>query len=164
MSAPESLRDEVAAALAEHSLRRVTCGDEWIWECAAPECAWMDSRDIEGLEGHREHLADALLASPALASVIREAAEWVAERVTLTTEERASLADAFDHEVEANCWRDDCDAGIWESVERILAAREQAVREEFAGQIEDEAALRDYCADWRDGMDDAASIARGETR
>ena len=73
MSAPESLRDEVAAVLAEHLLRRVTCGDEWIWECAAPECVWMDSRDPEGLDGHRTHLADALLASPALARVIREA-------------------------------------------------------------------------------------------
>ena len=46
----------------------------------------------------------------------------------------------------------------------IEADREQALREEIAGEIEAEAELRDSCADWRDGMDDAARIARGGAR
>ena len=54
------------------------------------------------------------------------------ERVTLSDEERSLLADAFDHEVEANCWREACEEGIWDVTSRILAAREQALREEIA--------------------------------
>jgi hypothetical protein len=107
-------REELAAVLAEHLLRRVTCGDEWVWECTAPECVWMDSRDTEGLEGHRTHLADALLASPALARVIREAkAEaWdvAAKRI------RAALAQpATDEGGDEWCRREDCRHRHWRS-------------------------------------------------
>lgn len=50
------------------------------------------------------------------------------------------------------------------AVERILAAREQALREEIAGQIEAHGAWWDHSPDWRGGVDEAADIARGTVR
>lgn len=69
MSAPESLRDEVAAVLAEHD----ACGvayesDAWRYECGFALASPLTS----ALEAALLHLADALLASPALADLIRE--------------------------------------------------------------------------------------------
>lgn len=55
-----TLPDTIAATLAEHGVRRVTCGDEWIWECTAPDCAWIDTRIHEGLDAHRAHVATIL--------------------------------------------------------------------------------------------------------
>ena len=43
------------------------------------------------------------LAQSAAGEVVNLGTFSTPERVTLTDEERASLADAFDHEVEANC-------------------------------------------------------------
>ena len=72
MSAPESLRDEVAAVLAEHAIVAAQQPRQGITQ-TVPElavlcvvCGWMATSD------HAAHLTDALLASPALARVIRE--------------------------------------------------------------------------------------------
>ena len=68
MSAPESLRDEVAAVLAEHH-------EDYDDDCGTYygcSCGW-DNETVDHNTGYPEHLADALLASPALARVIREA-------------------------------------------------------------------------------------------
>lgn len=50
------------------------------------------------------------------------------------------------------------------TVERILAACEQALRDQIAGQIEAHGALWDRSPDWRGGVDEAADIARGTVR
>ena len=66
MSAPESLRDEVAAVLAEHRADVTSYDATDLCGCW---CGWGTS-DWDALH---LHVADALLASPALARVIREA-------------------------------------------------------------------------------------------
>ena len=83
------------------------------------------------------------------------------ERVTLTDEEREALADALTVPTALDPW-----AWIDEvapTVERILAAREQALREEIAGEIEAYAPRSQGDGVLR-GLAYAARIARGGVR
>lgn len=95
MSAPESLRDEVAAVLAEHARsdwsdstfactgcrQRFERETQAEWESLTTREQQMEYRERLGahikpdwsLAEYHQHVADALLASPALARVIQEA-------------------------------------------------------------------------------------------
>lgn len=77
MSTPESLREELAAMLAEH--REVYDSDYGLY-CVC-FCGW-DNGTVEHNHGYADHLADTLLASPALVRVIRvaKAEAWVEGR------------------------------------------------------------------------------------
>lgn len=55
----------------------------------------------------------------------------------LTDDDRADIAEAFDHERDANCWRSSCDAGLWWTVERLIARhRASAAAEAVAGMLD----------------------------
>ena len=69
---PESLRDEVAAVLAEHAPIASCDEGEWHCACGPVRCLAADCDGGSWADCHAAHLADALLASPALARVIRE--------------------------------------------------------------------------------------------
>jgi len=103
------------------------------------------------------------------------------ERVTLTAEERDALHHAGDihgpdtcdcsaYVVECGFTDDDCCAGLldtFDAVEAILAAREQALRDEIAGEIEAADAV-EYGHYARTnghhlGLRHAARIARGQS-
>ena len=101
------------------------------------------------------------------------------ERVTLTDKEREALARHL-YDVEgfhaADSWATETPItrGRYEALAEavdgsrwlagVLAAREQALREEIAGEIEAHGARWDHSADWRGGVDEAADIARGGAR
>lgn len=80
------------------------------------------------------------------------------ERVALSDEERHGLWLREHAPIEAT----------YTVVETILAAREQALREEIAGEVERKAqhlnAAEDYGRGGRDGPNAAARIARGDER
>lgn len=90
------------------------------------------------------------------------------ERVTLTDEECVAIVGASIAPDRVLSGRDGHDGSppdvLLMTVERIVAARERALREEIAGEIEAHGAWWDHSPDWRGGVDEAGDIARGIVR
>ena len=82
------------------------------------------------------------------------------ERVTLTAYEHFDVYNGGNGVVERHLGK----CLLVEDAGRFLAAREQALREEIAEEIEAHGARWDHSADWRGGVDEAADIARGSVR